>query len=108
MGKQVLEAIGGYRKLVEAFEKSDGDKAIFWWRAHMKPIREVRFVYIVIGNKVRWRASFIGMEPGGEKTFDDGRIIYARNWMLLCGFTKMIDPVEKRKGTQGFRYKEIY
>src|SRR5436305_1254367 len=44
---------------------------------------EVVYCYIVIGNRIRYRANIAGFEPGGEREFDDGRKATARAWMIL-------------------------
>lgn len=83
-----------------------GDNFIFNWALSNKPKHEFIWVYIVIGNKVRWRARFAGYdEDNPEKTFSDGRRWTSTYWLLLFDFEKLPRPYEHRKGFQGFRYK---
>lgn len=94
-----------YREQVKDWLRCDGENFIFNWSLPNKPKREFVWVYIVIGNKVRWRARFIGFDQKRNKTFSDGRTWSANNWMLLVDFEKMPKPYEHKKGFQGFRYK---
>lgn len=95
-----------YRKQVEDFLRCDGENYIFNWALSNKPKHDFVSVYIVIGNKVRWKARFVGYDQDNpEKTFSDGRRWAATNWLLLCDFEKLPAPYEHKKGFQGFRYK---
>ena len=95
-----------YREQINSFLKCDGENYIFNWALSNKPKKEFVWVYIVIGNKVRWRARFVGYDQDNpEKTFSDGRRWRCTNWLLLVDFEKLPRPYEHKKGFQGFRYK---
>lgn len=101
-----------YRTQVENFLRSDGENCFFWWRLSNPPKRPVHEVYIIVGNKVRWKARVLQthIAPKGEliyPEFFDGRVIGARGWLVLIDFEKLPAPYETRRGSQGFRYKEI-
>lgn len=94
-----------YREHIKDFQKCDGERGIYWWRLGNKPTKSFVWVYIVIGNKVRWRARFLDWAGNGSMQFDDGRRIYAKQWMMLIDFKPLPRPHEIKKGFQGFRYK---
>lgn len=97
----------GWRNMLQDMLRCDGDRVIYWWRLGNQPKREINEVFIVVGNKVRVKAKFAGYADGGETTFDDGRTMYAKCWMLLFDFELLPAPHKKRKGFQGFRYEQI-
>lgn len=80
----------------------------YWMRLGSQPKKDILYVYLCIGGKVRYRTYFAGSRPAGEMTFPnlDGSVktIAARAWVLLSG------PVERprvpvvMKGFRGFRY----
>lgn len=80
-----------------------------YWICKMgnKPRVEVPYCYIIVGNRIRYRANIAGFEPGGERDFGDGRIQTARNWMLLTAPVIKAPYKIERRGFQGFRYTEI-
>lgn len=94
-----------YKEQIETFLKCDGENYVFYWRLGNKPKHDFQWVYIVVGNKVRWRARFVQYVDGGKVQFTDGREIIAKKWMLLIDFEPLTKPHEMRKGFQGFRYK---
>lgn len=75
------------------------------------PRQEVLYCYIIINNRIRYRANIAGFEPGGPQQFDGRlsgkpRIHTAKAWMQLTGpIVKAPYRMEKR-GFQGFRYTE--
>lgn len=94
-----------YKQQVEDFLKCDGDSHIFNWALSCKPKKDFSWVYIVIGNKVRWRARFVGFDEDNiSKTFSDGRRWSSTIWMILIDFQKLKFPYNTMKGFQGFRY----
>ena len=97
----------GYMDQYRVFKYCDGsdEEHIYWWRLGNIPKREVVQAYIVIGNKVRWRARILEFRPAGWVTFKDGRELFGKCWMLLFDFEQLPKPYEFRKGFQGFRYK---
>lgn len=67
------------------------------------------FVYLCIGNEIRYRGYYGGVRetPEGFKTFDDGRTIKGRFWVLISGPIEAAQrPRIKRQGFQGFRYTQ--
>lgn len=101
------------RNFLDAMEKSAaGEDWTYWMRQGAQPKRDLLYVYLCIGGKIRFRAYYAGTQPGGEMTFGDGaggtKTISARAWVLLAG------PVERpmrghepvMKGFRGFRYTE--
>lgn len=71
------------------------------------PRCEVIHCYIVIENRVRYRANLVGFDPGGEMIFADGRTATARAWMLLCGPIVKAPYRISMRGFQGFRYSQL-
>ena len=94
-----------YKDQVKDFLRCDGEQAVFYWKMHLKPKREFINVYIVIGNKVRWKARFVGWENIDSVKLDDGRILHGKQFALLIDFEKLPKPYEHKKGFQGIRYK---
>ncbi len=95
-----------YRQQLKNFDISDGERAFFCWRLKNRPKREFVDVFIIIANKVRFRAKFIGYDDRGEITFLDGETMASDNWLQLIDFVKLPKPYQEMKGFQGFRYKE--
>jgi hypothetical protein len=71
------------------------------------PRIEVPYCYIVINNRIRYRANIAGFEPGGERTFDDGRRATGRAWMILTAPVIKAPYRIQRTGFQGFRYSDL-
>lgn len=92
----------GYRGLVQAFEESDGENSLFYFRLSNKPRFQCPTIYFVIGNRVRWRATVIDHLEGASITFNDGRDLYGKGWVTCIDFQRIRGP--ERKGFQGFRY----
>ncbi len=85
----------------------------YWMRLGSPVKRDIVYVYLCIGGKVRFRAFFGGNMGGGEMTFGNwaggpGKTLTARAWITLAG------PLERpprgqtfpMKGFRGFRYTE--
>lgn len=72
-----------------------------------RPKRPVAHCYIVIANRIRYRAAIVDFEPGGRRHFGDGRSMHGNCWMILS------DPVVRAprhipfRGFQGIRYTPI-
>lgn len=95
-----------YKAQIESFLRCDGENAIYNWALKNKPKEDFLWVYIVIGNKVRWKARFVGWDIDEEnKTFSDGRRWSSTRWMILVDFEPLPKPQQSMKGFQGFRYK---
>lgn len=79
---------------------------IFIWRFAIKPKKPFVWVYICVGNKVRWRARFVAWDERSEIEVNDGtKILKGDHLAILIDFEKLPRPYEIRKGFQGFRYK---
>ena len=80
----------------------------YWMRVGARPTMDkyLLYVYLCIGNRIRYRALYAGSEGPGEKVFLNGTSLAARAWIILSG------PVEKppfpieMKGFRGFRYTQ--
>lgn len=101
-----------YKEQVKNFLASDGENLFFWWRLSNPPKKKVHQVYIIISNKVRWKATVLQthIAKKGEliyPDFSDGKILGARGWLVLIDFVKLPAPYEVKRGSQGFRYKQI-
>lgn len=69
----------------------------------------IRYVYLCISGKIRWRVFFAG--SFGERTLTltttDGagiKTIYGKAWILTAGPAERAPFVIEKKGFQGFRY----
>lgn len=99
----------GYRNWLRNYLSAmDRDDMYYYMRQGNQPKREVQFVYLAIGGKVRFRSYFAGSRGAGLMTFTDGKQLFGNAWVILAG------PVERApkgmtfpfKGRQGFRYTE--
>lgn len=106
----------GYRNWLRKFLQAMAlheEGLTYWMRQGAKPTKDkdLKYVYLCIGGKIRFRAYYGGSEGPSEKTFGtwgggEGATIFARAWVILSG------PVERppvpipMKGFQGFRYTE--
>lgn len=99
----------GYRNWLRNFHGCMcNEGCVYYMRLGAKPRHDNKllYVYLVIGNKVRYRAYYAGAQDASEVTFDDGKTMYARAWIRMAG------PVEKpavpmeMKGFRGFRYTQ--
>lgn len=91
---------------LKQFHKSMNDEhCTYWFRAGAKPkYDKLLYIYLCIGNKIRYRINFVSAEAGGERTFTEGHSDTARAWIVACGpITKPCIPI-KHKGFRGFRY----
>jgi hypothetical protein len=98
----------GYRNWLRNFlHAMRQEDCTYWMRQGAAPKHDILYVYLCIGGKVRFRANFAGTESG-HKTFDGGKKMYARVWIVLCG--PLERPPRKQepilKGFRGFRYTQ--
>lgn len=91
------------RNFLEAMAKED---CTYWMKQGAQPKRELLYVYLCIGGKIRFRANFVMSEGRGHKTFSDGKTDYARAWVILAGPVTYPPAPVHMKGFQGFRYTE--
>lgn len=103
----------GYRKwlrdFMEAMKRSETDEDWFYWlRQGNQPKRpDLRYVYLCIGGKIRFRCFFAGSHGAGRKYFSNhDKPIDGRAWVLIAG-PVMKAPIKiEMHGFQGFRYTE--
>jgi len=96
----------GYRNwLKNFFHAMSQEDWMYFMRQGAAPKREILYVYLCIGNKVRFRANYVGTETG-LKTFSDGKQMSAKVWIVLAG--PLARPPRgqepEMKGFRGFRY----
>ena len=107
LGKaQISEKKEGWKTYVQYFKMCDGERAVYFWRLSKKPKREFTHVYIVVGNRVRYKARFIGYEQNRTIDFLDGSACFGEVWLQLIDFEKLKRPFDVVRGFQGFRYKD--
>lgn len=95
----------GYKKYLDDFERCDGERGFWYYRMKNLPKREFTDVFIVIGNKVRWKARLLAIEKDVWVHYFNGEVDEHFRGIILIDFCKMPRPFEERKGFQGFRYK---
>lgn len=104
----------GYRhwlkNFLEAMERSETDDDwYYWFRAGGRPKsdKHLRFVYLVIGGKIRFKVIFAGSQAGCQMFFANrSEPMYGKAWILTAGPVVRPPRVFKMKGFQGFRYTE--
>jgi hypothetical protein len=102
--------LAGYKKCLREIEwvRQEPNERWWWHSIGSRPTQEVIYAYIIILNKIRYRANIVAWEPGGQKEFGDGRKLTAKHWLQLAHFepARIALPM---KGFQGFRYtKKIF
>lgn len=89
------------------------ERFIYHFRQGSQPKSQnsLRFVYLCIGGKIRYRVLYAGSR--GESTLTlsttDGtgtKTIHGKAWILVAGPAERAPFVIKKKGFQGFRYAE--
>lgn len=99
----------GYRNWLRNFLTAmASETTTYWMRQGSQPTKEVMYVYLCIGGRVRFRANFVMSYGAGNKVFDDGRQMYGKAWIVLSGpiaRPKQGERIEL-KGFRGFRYCE--
>lgn len=97
----------GYRNWLRNFLNCMGRvTCMYSMRLDSKPKHDLLYVYLCIGGKVRYRATFVGTSGPAQRKFDDGMTMYAKAWVHLIG--PVVRPLitVKMKGFRGFRYTE--
>lgn len=83
------------------------DDWTYWMRQGAAPKRDILYVYLCIGGKVRYRANYVGTDTG-LKRFADGKQMSAKVWIMLAG--PVVKPLRghepEMKGFRGFRYTQ--
>lgn len=93
------------RNFLDAMDKHDQDWT-YWMRQGAKPKRDILYVYLCIGGKIRFRAFYGGSDGPSEKEFSDGKKLFARAWVILSGPLERAPYTIPMKGFRGFRYTE--
>jgi hypothetical protein len=95
----------GYEECLRQLKMTAEDEELLWWHSiGNKPKIDVLYAYITMLNKIRFKATIVSWEPGGEMTFDDNRKRTAKHWLLLDNPVRI--PDIPFKGFQGFRYTQ--
>jgi hypothetical protein len=79
------------------------DEMVWYVKLGNKPKIAIEYAYITVCNKIRYKACIDEIADGGEVTFDDGRTMTARYWLILRNPIIKTPPIPF-KGCQGFRY----
>ena len=83
----------------------------YWLRQGNQPKKQpLQYVYLCIGDRIRFRAHFVESHSAGWVQFYDGaggfKKLFGKAWIVICGpVEKPLKPIYK-KGFQGFRYTE--
>lgn len=104
--KQIKEH--GYKKYLDDFNRVNRENGAWYYQMRNLPKREFQYVYLVIGNQVRWRATLMGIEKDHYVEYWSGEVDEHFRGIVLADFVQI--PAahrEHRKGCQGFRYKEF-
>jgi len=82
----------------------------YYFRTSVCPKRDINYVYLCIGGKIRYRVYYGGSKKGDQRLFDitddKMKLCKGKAWLILAG------PIEKppveilMKGFRGFRYTE--
>jgi len=95
------------RNYLDAMERNaNGEDWYYWMRQGTQPKRDINYVYLCIGGKVRFRSYYAGSRSGGEITFSNGKTLNARAWIILGGPVVKAPNTFPMKGFRGFRYTE--
>lgn len=85
-------------------------RAAYWMRVAARPTQDksLRHVYLCMGNKIRYRGFYAGCQatPEGFKTFDTGRTLDGRFWILINGPIERAPYKMPKQGFRGFRYTQ--
>lgn len=95
----------GYQKYVDDFNRCDGNDGFWYYRMKNLPTKEFVDVFLVIGNKVRWKAKLLEIQKDVEVHYWNGNHDDHFCGLILFDFQKLPTPYETKKGFQGFRYK---
>lgn len=109
----------GYRRWLHNFKQTMqlhdfGEGMTYWLRVGCKPTqdKELQFVYICIGNEIRYKVLYGGCHetPEGYKTLGRGEAGYVnvkgKFWVVISGPLTEIPKSQriKKQGFRGFRY----
>lgn len=104
---EMIKVNGGPWKFMRAFLDCMASDTNYWLhRSRNQPQHEIVWVYIIIGNRLRYRVNYLGYETGKGTIYRQGighAIIWPR--MVLAGpIVKAPRPDLRITGFQGFRY----
>lgn len=94
----------GYRHWLRNFLDYMNSDGVYSFRLSNQPKHKPQHVYLCIGGKIRFKTLCVQTSGKGIKVFDDGRQLFGKAWVMVCGpVTRPRRPIP-RKGFQGFRY----
>jgi hypothetical protein len=95
----------GYRKVLRELNwvMKDSDNRFWIHSMGSKPTMNFEFVYFTALGSIMARGNFMSWEPGGTKSFKDGRKQTAKHWLNVCNIVNA-PGYFPFKGFQGFRY----
>lgn len=99
----------GYRNWLRNFLRCmSNEGCVYYMRVGARPRldEKILYVYLVIGNKVRYRAYYAGAQGPSLMRFTDGKEMYARAWIRMAGPVERPKVTISMKGFRGFRYVE--
>ena len=100
--------LSGYRIYLQQMEATIKDEDCYWLhKMNNLPTTDVLYCYVTVLGNILYRANIGGYEPGGHKIFNDGRVCYAKNWMILTHPFVKANPKIPKRGFQGFRYSKF-
>lgn len=82
------------------------DDITYWMRQGAKPTKDILYVYLCIGGRVRFRANYVMAEGPCWKHFNEGIDMYAKAWIVMAGPLERPSSPIPMKGFRGFRYTE--
>jgi hypothetical protein len=96
------------RNFLDAMHRNDaGEEVYYFMRQGTSPKNgNISYVYLCIGNKIRYRAYYAGSRGPSEMTFLDGRTMSAKAWIILAGPVERAPTPIKMTGFRGFRYTQ--
>ncbi len=107
----------GYRNWLRNFlaamkeSETEGADWFYWFRQTVQPRADVRdslqYVYLCIGNKIRYRCFFAGsMGPAHMKFVNHTESMFGSAWVLVAGPVERAPFKIEQRGFRGFRYCE--
>lgn len=112
-GKDLIAEKGGLLSFIRFFEQNmQNDDSIWLQKCKNKPkIQEdLRYVYIVVCNQVKYRCYYGGYETGEREIYNGDGISWSSRSIITWPRIICAGPIEKAphkirlKGFQGFRY----
>jgi hypothetical protein len=104
ISQRYLKERGNKAWLEDFMNAMNNESYTYWLRLGNRPKWEVLYIYLIIGNRIRYRYGFVMYEEGGSFNTSDGRLIFANCWLVGIGPLTKANEVIHRRGFQGFRY----